>query len=241
VASTNAALDYLQHLHEFFGKDWLLALAAYNSGEGTVQRAITKNQRKNISTAFFNLNLPQQTRDYVPKLLALSTIFRNPAQYQLDLPYVENKPYLQTVQVKSQIDLAYAAELADIDLKLLYRLNPGFNRWATHPNGPQDLLLPADKAKRFKSNLLEADTKDLVHWKRYCIQQGDTLRSIAGMYRTTIDILKYVNNLKTNQLTVGQYLLIPNHKKVSPKPAAKNLLLGKTVTLLPPQAPGQEA
>ncbi len=230
VASTQAALDYLQYLHDMLGNDWLLALAAYNAGEGAVQRAMEKNQKRQMATDFFHLDLPQQTKDYVPKLLALASIIRTPSHYQVDLPSIDNQPYLETVKLNTQIDLAYAAKLADIDLKLLYRLNPGFNRWATHPNGPQDLVLPNHHAQKFQINLARTDVSKLTSWQRYQVQSGDTLNDIATAYKTSMDELRYVNNLKTSQLSPGQYLLIPGKDKKSKIQIVEtqNRLLGKT-------------
>ena len=230
TASTQAALDYLEHLHTMFDNDWLLALAAYNSGEGTVKRAIEKNIKRNKGTDFFSLDLPQETKNYVPKLLALSKVIQNPEKYEIELPVIENIPYLQTVKVDSQIDLAYAAELANIDLKLLYRLNPGFNRWATHPNGPQDLLLPLAHADKFKSNFAAnlSNHKKLTKWQRYQIKSGDTLVDISARYRTSIDAIKHANHLKSNALAVGSFLLIPNMNANTQNPAEQSArLLGK--------------
>ena len=237
VASTQAALDYLQYLHDMFDNDWLLALAAYNAGEGTVKRAVEKSAKKNGGRIdFFSLELPAETKEYVPKLLALATIVRTPQHYKIDLPPIDNEPYLEMVKIDSQIDLAYAAELAEIDLKLLYRLNPGFSRWATHPNGPQDLLLPNDKAKQFRSRLAQADTKSLVQWQRYQVQAGDTLGDIANLYKTTTDELRYINHLKTASVAPGSYLLIPTSNgsgnKMVQTAAKKSRAIGKTTPVV---------
>ena len=128
VASTHAALDYLIWLKEFQKDDWLLGLASYNSGPGTVQKAIKRNKKRGIKTDFWHLDLPTETEIYVPRLIALAKIFKEPAKYGISLQPVPNKPYFAQVNTKSQIDLAQAAKLAEIEIEQLYLLNPAFNR-----------------------------------------------------------------------------------------------------------------
>ncbi|MEJ2382242.1 MAG: transglycosylase SLT domain-containing protein [Gammaproteobacteria bacterium] len=149
VASTDAALDYLDKLDKQFNGDWLLALAAYNSGEGTVASAVARNRRRHIPTDFWSLRLPQETESYAPKLLAIAAIIKNPQKYGIQLKPIPNKPQVALVDVGSQIDLALAADMAGISIEEMYRLNPGFNRWATDPRGPYRLLVPVDKKERF--------------------------------------------------------------------------------------------
>ena len=135
-ASTQAALNYLENMHKMFKGDWMLALAAYNSGSGTVQRAIKRNKKLKRPTDFWHLKLPKETSAYVPKLLALKEIIENPEKYDISLRCIQNAPGFKQVKTKAQLDLALAAELADIDLETLYNYNPAFNRWATDPDGP---------------------------------------------------------------------------------------------------------
>ena len=139
VASTGAALDYLQQLHRRFD-NWELALAAYNCGGGTVSKAIRRNQKKGLATDFWSLQLPKETRAYVPKLLAVSRLIRDAEQHDLELPPLPNLPVFAEVKLGSQIDLAQAAKLSSISTQELYQLNPGFNRWATDPDGPPSLV-----------------------------------------------------------------------------------------------------
>src|SRR5690554_1001613 len=148
IQSTTAALDYLQKLHNDFN-DWELAIAAYNAGEGTVSRAIKRNQEAGLPTDFWSLELPAETTAYLPKLFAVAHLVKQPAQYDLQLSPIANEPYLSVVNVGSQIDLALAADLADITLDELSLLNPGFSRWATAPQGPHQLVLPKAKAPSF--------------------------------------------------------------------------------------------
>ncbi len=147
LKSTNAALDYLQQLSNRFEGDWLLALASYNAGGGTVSRAIRRNKEAGKPTDFWNLNLPRETTAYVPKLLAIAQIVGDPQAYGVPLHPIANEPYFATVKTGGQIDLAQAARLADISVEELYLLNPSYNRWATSPDGPFRLLVPVDRAK----------------------------------------------------------------------------------------------
>lgn len=208
-ASTQAAIRLLLNLKRDFTGDWLLALAAYNSGSGTVHRAIRRSKRKNGATDFWSLDLPKETRDYVPKLLALKQLIGDPAKFGMALQPVPDQPYFERVNVGSQIDLAVAAEMADIDLDELYELNPGYNRWATAPNGPNYLLLPLDKSEQFKDRLAQLPEQDRIHWVRHQIKSGETISTIATKYHTSIATIKRVNRLRGNMLRVGHSLTIP--------------------------------
>lgn len=208
--STEVALNYLQSLNDMFQGDWLLALAAYNSGEGTVKKAMMQNRRASKKVDFFSLNLPKETRNYVPKMLALAYVVKHAREFNLDLPSTENEAFLQQVTLHKQIDLALAAELAQIDLKALYHYNPGYTRWATHPKGPHHLLLPIKNAQLLQKNLASFDDNSLTKWHRYQVKAGDTLANIAELYRTTGSAIKEANQIKKEPLRVGQYLLIPS-------------------------------
>lgn len=152
-ASTKAALDYLEILHKKFDKNWMLALAAYNYGEGNVEKAIKNNKRKGKSTEYWSLDLPRETKDYVPKFLALAEVVGNPKKYDIDLPTIENKPYFMQVDPGKAIDFNKVAKLADVDVKEVKRLNPGYRLSTTHPKGPQQLLLPVENAEKLIRNL----------------------------------------------------------------------------------------
>jgi len=154
VASTQAAHLYLTQLHKMFDGDWLLAIASYNGGQGTVLKAIKRNKKAGKPTDFWSLDLPKETMNYVPKLLALSRIIAE--QAGTDALYsILDKAYFESVSVGSQIDLAQAAEMANITTDEIYRLNPAFNQWATDPQGPHDLLIPVAHVETFKASLLE--------------------------------------------------------------------------------------
>ncbi|MFC3149983.1 LysM peptidoglycan-binding domain-containing protein [Litoribrevibacter euphylliae] len=208
LASTDAALTYLTQLNGRFD-DWLLALAAYNAGGGNVSKAIRKNKRRNRATDFWSLSLPRETSAYSPKMIALAELLANPEKYDFEWPQVPNQPYFKEVEIDGQIDLAQAADLADIEIEELYKLNPAFNQWATHPNGPHRLLVPAEKAPIFETNLASLDQKHRVNWERYKIRSGDSLITIAKQFRTTPQVLREVNNIRKNLIRAGDTLLIP--------------------------------
>ena len=175
IGSTQAAIAYLTRLNKMFDGNWLHALASYNSGEGTVMRAIRKNKKANKPTDFWSLDLPAETRAYVPKLIALAKIIKEPAKYNYETYFIANKPYFEVVNIGGQLDLAQAAEMADISIDEVYLLNPGFNQWATSPEGPHRLLMPVSKAKQFRTKLAEIPAQDRVTWVRYTVKAGDNL------------------------------------------------------------------
>ena len=212
VESTRAALDYLQDLHDRFEGDWLNAVAAYNSGEGHVARAIARNKKAGKPTDFFSIRkmLPKETRTYVPKLLAITQIVSQPHRFNVQLPPVVDKPFFASVDTNGQIDMALAAELAGVDTDELYALNPGINRWATDPAGPHRLLVPVDAKDAFAQRLDELGERDRVKWTRHRIRNGETLGQLARRFRTTTAVLREVNNLRGNMIRSGQYLMIPH-------------------------------
>lgn len=209
VDSTQAAIEYLSYLRDYFDGDWLLALAAYNSGEGTVKRAVERNRAQGRPTDFWHLELPRETREYVPKLLALRDIVADPDRYAIELPELDAAPQITLVDTAGQIDLAVAADLADMEITDLYRLNPGFNRWATDPNGPHRLVIPVEAAENFAANLAGLSDEQRVTWKRHRIERGETLVQIAQRYHTTVALLQKTNALKDHGIRVGDHLLIP--------------------------------
>ncbi len=207
--ATIAALDYLQRLHKRFDGDWLLALASYNSGEGRVARAIRKNKKKGQPTDFWSLDLPKETEGYVPKLLAISAIIMHNEAHGITLASIPDAPYLERIDIGSQIDLALAAELAQLPIKTIYQLNPAFNRWATDPKGPHVLLLPIDKAEAFREALAKVDSKQRIRWQRHKIREGETLGHIAQKYQTSVKLLQEVNNIRDKWIRAGHSIIIP--------------------------------
>ncbi len=209
-ASTQGALDYLERLYKYFDNDWLLALAAYNSGEGNVRKAIRRNQRKNKPTDFWSLKLPKETQAYVPKLLALAELVKQPEKYNLKFKPITNKPFLKRIPIGSQIDLGLAAELADLSMDEIYKYNAAFNRWATDPDGPYFLHIPVSKASQFEKNLQKLPARDRIKWIRYNIRTGDSLSTIARKFSTSKKLIMSVNQLKNNVIRIGQKLMIPS-------------------------------
>jgi membrane-bound lytic murein transglycosylase D len=208
VASTSAALDYLQYLYQMYG-DWDLALASYNCGENAVARAIEKNRAKGLPTDYLSLNLPTETRYYVPKLQALKNIIENPHAFGIDLDPVPDAPYFVTVENTGDIDVRLAAKLADTPLSEFLALNPAHNRPVIVAKGAPGLVLPADKAKIFLANLEERD-EPLVSWEKYTIKRGDRLDHIAAKHHISLARLKEVNNIgRHTRVGSGYQLLLP--------------------------------
>ena len=209
IASTRSALDYLSFLHKTLEGDWLNAIAAYNSGEGRVLRAIKRNKRKHLPTDFWSLNLPKETSAYVPKLLALADLLKRPEEFQLTWKPISNEPKIAIVDAKTQMDIALAAEMADIPVGELHGLNPGYSQWATSPKGPHTFIVPLEKKAQFEQKLANTSAKDRLKWQRYKIKSGDSLIKIANRFNTTPDIIQAVNNIKGNMIRKGKHLLIP--------------------------------
>lgn len=208
IASTQAALDYLEALYRRFG-DWEHALAAYNAGQGNVNGTIRRNAKAGRPTDYWNLPLPRETRGYVPRLLALRQLIETPEAHGITLRPLPNKPHFEVVDIGSQIDLALAASLADLEIEELYRLNPGFNRWATNPDGPHRLLLPIDRAESFMNALSELSDADRVTWHRHQVNSGETLSHIARAYNTTVSVIQEANGIRGHNIRAGSYLIVP--------------------------------
>lgn len=230
VASTNAALDYLVYLQNFFGGNWMFTVAAYHAGQGTVLNAIKKNAANGDATDFWSLPLGKQTQLYIPKLLALAEMIAHPEKYPLSMPAIPNQPYLTQVDVGSQIDLTKAAKLSGLSLSVLKNLNPGFNRWATAPDGPYLLVVPIQNEAQLRENLSLVSSNNRVTWERYDVQSGDTLSKIATKYHTTMSILQQVNKLDTTLIHVGDVIFIPKsaaHSMLAPESLLESM---KSVT-----------
>ncbi|PKF63042.1 lytic transglycosylase [Psychromonas sp. psych-6C06] len=208
-ASTQAALKYMEILHRYLGDDWLYAFAAYNSGEGRVKRAVQRNKKANKPVDYWSLPLPRETQEYVPKLLALVDILRNHKKYGVELPHIENQQVLTYVDTKSQLDLAYAAELAELTVAEIQLLNPAFNHWATSPDGPHKLLIPTLIAEQFNDKLAATENNERVRWARYKVRAGDSLSVIAQKNGTTTAVLRQINDINGSFIKIGQPLLIP--------------------------------
>jgi membrane-bound lytic murein transglycosylase D len=211
IASTDAALNYLQTVYDMHG-DWHLALASYNWGENAVARAIAKNVAQSLPTDYASLSMPQETRYYVPKLQALKNIIAEPALFDFHLAAIPNQPYFETIVKPKQIDIAVAADLAEIPLEEFISLNPAYHRPVMNGHQAGPLVLPVDKVDTFLANLAQyaASDKPLSNWQTYTMKRGDTLSKIAKKYRITETRLKQINGITPRVKTrPGFTLLIP--------------------------------
>jgi membrane-bound lytic murein transglycosylase D len=207
IASTNAALDYLANLFEMQG-DWYLALASYNWGENAVQRAIARNEASGLPSDYASLDMPEETRNYVPKLQAIKNIIAAPEKYAITLPPVENTPYFAMVNPQGDMDLEVAARLAEMPLDEFKALNPSFNR-PVISNDEAMLLLPKDKVDIFNYNLAHFQGR-LSNWRVYRPQFGEKLASVAKQLGVSEKRLRLVNGIAPHAKTAsGQNLLVP--------------------------------
>jgi membrane-bound lytic murein transglycosylase D len=210
--STDAALNYLVYLNKFFNGNWILAFAAYDSGEGTIARAIKATTRPGRPVNFWNLPVSRETKLYIPRLLALAEVINNPKRYRINLPSIDYLPYFEEVNIGSQLDLTHAAKLAGVSYKEIKKLNPGLNRWTTPPHKPYKLLIPAENVKRFNLNLSNLPASKQITWTKHQVKKGDSLNTIAARYHTTVNMLKSVNQLTGNTVKSNQSILIPKRK-----------------------------
>jgi membrane-bound lytic murein transglycosylase D len=209
IESTRAALDYLQALHDQFDGDWLLAIAAYNVGEAAVQRAIDTNRAHGRPGDFWHLNLPAETRAYVPKLLAMKRLMAEPERYGLEFAGIPNEPYFAVIDTGSQIDLTVCAQLAGVNYDELIALNAGFNRWATDPGGPQRMLVPIDNADAFEARLAKLPPDDRVPYLAHTVAKYETLAAIAKRYGVSGAVIAKLNDLPGGRVSTDQSLKIP--------------------------------
>lgn len=212
-AATDAALDYLQKLHDMFGS-WELALAAYNWGEGSVSRAIARNRAKGEPTDYLSLKMPAETRNYVPRLLAVRHLVMQPADFGMSLNSIPDRPYFTSIATKQHIDLNLAARFAEMPLNDFLALNPAHNRPVINQQGSNTLLLPVDKVETFTANL-ENYNKPLVSWQAYHAARGERLDKIAKKFGLNTARLKQINGLKdrSKKIAAAQILLVPANSR----------------------------
>jgi len=224
VKSTRAALDYLQKLYDMFG-DWHLALAAYNWGEGSVGRAIAKNKSANLETDYFSLSMPNETRNYVPKLLAYKRIIDEPAKYGFKLPKVANHPYFVNIPVTQDIDVDKVIQLSEITREQFLALNPSYYGPVILSGFNQEILLPYGKAELFKKNL-STNTTPLTSWTVVKLDKTDTVDSVASRLNADADQIRDVNKIpKGMKIRSGSTIIIPKnetHKGNVPIELAQN-------------------
>jgi membrane-bound lytic murein transglycosylase D len=208
IASTNAALDYLEYLFDFHG-DWHLALASYNWGEGSVKRAIEKNAGRDMPTDYLSLDMPNETRNYIPKLQAIKNIIARPQDFNVSLPPIDNTPYFVTITRNRDIDVPLAAKLAEMPVEEFKALNPSFNRNVILGRHEPTLILPTDRVAIFETNLKSYDGA-LSSWGTHTVARGEKLPAIAKRYNLSVATLTEANGLTMRSgLETGQVLLIP--------------------------------
>ncbi len=209
VKATNGALDYLSNLHGMFG-DWQLALASYNWGEGSVGRAVQKSKARNLDGSYLSLDMPAETRNYLPKLQAVKNIIRNPAAFGITIATVPNEPYFKTITLANPIDLKRAAQLAEMTEADFVSLNPAHNRPVIGGSSEYQVLLPANKADSFLARL-ETNDKPRVSWMAYRTRLGDRIETLAQRFGTSVVALKSVNGIRSTAPTLppGYHLLVP--------------------------------
>lgn len=213
VLSTQAAIKYLKYLHRRFDNDWLLALAAYNSGEGNVRKSMVRNRKLGKPVDFWSIKLPRETRNYVPQLLALAALIERPREYKIELPSIKDSAYFEMVEIKSQIDLNKIVEISNIKGEDFTRLNPAYRRSITPPRGSYNILLPLGSAEPLRELLATTDPKSWVPYTEYSVASGDTLSEIAQRFKISMTQLKIRNNMGSDRLRIGQMLYIPQSGK----------------------------
>jgi peptidoglycan lytic transglycosylase D len=208
IASTSAALDYLEDLYQMFG-DWDLALAAYNCGENTVARAIARNKARGLPIDYSSLDLPEQTREYVPKLQALKNIISNPGIFGITLDPIPNAPYFTTVATPENLDVRLAAKLAEMPVDEFIALNPGLNRPLMPASEVRRIVLPADRVDVYRANLTKYDEKAMVSWRTYHPRRGERLDRIARQFHVSLADLKRVNGIPRYSDRTPPLLVVP--------------------------------
>jgi membrane-bound lytic murein transglycosylase D len=225
VESTQAALSYLQYLHDYFDGDWFLAIAAYNGGEGTVSRAMQASARSGRGASFFDLSLRTETRQYVPKLLAIRRLVADPQAFGLKFSPIPNRPYFDVVDPGRQVHIGNAAEIAGVSQDDMFALNPAYNRQTTPPNGPHRLLLPIERATVLRQAMLAPDQASRL-WvaavkepsaSSHYVSRGETLSSIARHYGVSIGELKAANEMRGSTIIAGQRLHVPGRVSTVPE------------------------
>jgi membrane-bound lytic murein transglycosylase D len=210
VDSTNAALDYLEKLHQMYG-DWHLALASYNWGENAVRRAVARNKAAKRKTDYASLRMPKETRHYIPKLQALENIIAEPEKHGIDLDAIPNTPYFAVITETPDIDVHVAAKLADMPVEDFIALNPGFSRPLIRSASSRRIILPADRVVAFYDNLDQLDEAALVSWQVYHPEPREKLAEIAKEFGMSLAELKRVNGIPAHSSRVPKELVVPKN------------------------------
>ena len=215
IRSTDAAISYFKRLYNRFD-DWALAIAAYNAGPTRISRAVKKNLASGGSGQFAELELPQETRSYLPRLLALRELLISNSSAVSIFP-VTTSAYFEVIELSGQMDLGRAAALSDGSVAELYHLNAGLNQWATPPLGPHRLLVPAEDVETFRESLRNVNDENWFDWQLVEVESGDTLGEIAQAFNSDIAYIKMANTISDSRINIGQKLLVPVPSKENPE------------------------
>tara|TARA_E500000178_G_scaffold64401_1_gene61460 strand:+ start:741 stop:2219 length:1479 start_codon:yes stop_codon:yes gene_type:complete len=210
--SSQAAVGYLKYLYNRFGQDIYLTLAAYNAGPTLLDRRINQNKRRGLETDFWSLSLPNQTKEYVPKYLALKELVFNAEKYELLLPDIPNSPVVRRIKIPGQVEIITLSEFLDIKPELLYKLNAGYTKWASAPKDESIFYIPIDKYFLFESEANPFQDTNQINWISHVVESGDSLWALASKYDTEVQIIEQINFLNNDLLTIGSTLLIPLSK-----------------------------
>jgi membrane-bound lytic murein transglycosylase D len=210
--SSQAAVGYLKYLYNRFGQDIYLTLAAYNAGPTLLDRRINQNKRRGLETDFWSLSLPNQTKEYVPKYVALKELVFNAEKYELLLPDIPNSPVVRQIKIPGQVEIITLSEFLDIKPELLYKLNAGYTKWASAPKDESIFYIPIDKYFLFESEANPFQDSNQINWISHVVESGDSLWALASKYDTEVQIIEQINFLNNDLLTIGSTLLIPLSK-----------------------------
>ena len=212
VKSTEVAINYLSYLNHKFGNDWSLTLASYNGGEGTVTKSIKKNIERGKHSSFWQLNLPLETENYVPKFFALAHVIKNREALDIEIPEIPNQPVFEIIELENQIEIETIVKVSGIEYKTFTKFNPGYRRSITPPEDTSNILIPIESASQFTQFINNENPENWLPFSEYEIKFGDTLSEIALDHDSSVDLIKTINDLNTDLLRVGQILKVPHNR-----------------------------
>ena len=213
--STEAAVKYLKYLYQRFDQNIYHTLAAYNAGPSLLDRRINQNKRRGMDTDFWSLNVPVQTKNYVPKYIALRELIFNSENYGVKLPQIPYEPVVKKISIPGQVEVLTLSEYLDIKPELLYKLNAGYTKWASAPEDESVFYIPSEKYILFENEDNPFKNSNQINWISHIVQSGDSLWSLASKYDTEVKIIKKINYLNNDLLSINDTLLIPLSKSKS--------------------------
>ena len=213
--STEAAVKYLKYLYQRFDQNIYLTLAAYNAGPSLLDRRINQNKRRGMDTDFWSLNVPVQTKNYVPKYIALRELIFNSENYGVKLPQIPYEPVVKKISIPGQVEVLTLSEYLDIKPELLYKLNAGYTKWASAPENESVFYIPSEKYILFEDEDNPFKNSNQINWISHIVQSGDSLWSLASKYDTEVKVIKKINYLNNDLLSINDTLLIPLSKSKS--------------------------